>query len=930
MPFCPTRKSTQASCETLLKMMQKRKYGDSTANEVYSADVQDKKLKEFIKKGVGFHHARSQNFAHHKEAGLSFNDRHTVEKLFLERKIKIIGKVDTSNAKKSPITVCSLATTSTLAAGVNLPAHLVIVKSTKGYQNGKLSEYSDIDLLQMMGRAGRPGLDDSGCAVILTTMDKENHYRALVSGSNSVESNLHENLVEHLMSEVCLGTIVDMQSGIRWGRLRSTFLYVRVQKNPSYYKLPDSAISELTPDRILKGHICIKYLDTLIDRKLVLKQTSATGHTSFEATEYGKAMDRYYINFQTMVNILTAEPCHSVRDVLDLVSRAQEYESVRYAAGEKPFLNSLRNNANIVYPPKGKVANIADKISLMIQCVLGGVSLYDVTVGNNLVLLSLSVVQNASRITKCIIDCSVHNQDASSLKHALDFYRSLQAKLWSTSPFVLRQLDGIGPQLANMFSQAGIHSLSQLQTCDARRIELLAHRNPPFGNQIKDSLNCIPKFALKVHQEKSSQRNSNEIAIVIKLSLINTKYKDSKGGKGRYAIFWAETSEHLLLDFRRIAQVFLHAFILVLSACNYRNQKLYEQAQGFTMHVSITSLSTKIICHLQSEDYVGVEVLKEIKPEIDPIKFITLTGPMRATENKSAVTKEATHSEEREQFNDSDEEWWTELANGTGRIFKRYARLNLLFDAAEAGNQRIGTCTNSETQERIATIINAIPKLCAYYFTSERFLRDINASVISCTQENDKHVEIKTKRRQDLNASPKIAKRSRTERSRAKQSAPLCQDTGSEGLSRSSEIDDIGKTSIKREEIIVPNDLQTQTSVWSYDPWGDNDILSQFLLDKADSRENQGYSNVSISHPVDDDNVHAVSETLEDPVDVLWDKAGSFAFHAFNKPPHNIDGEAELLPGTDNGQTEEQMSSFQQWLKDSVIIVDTECTSNHV
>jgi ATP-dependent DNA helicase HFM1/MER3 len=57
-----------------------------------------------------------------------------------------------------------------------------------GYQNGALEEYSDIDILQMIGRAGRPGLDTSGCAAIMTTTDMESKLNGLVSSSVTIES----------------------------------------------------------------------------------------------------------------------------------------------------------------------------------------------------------------------------------------------------------------------------------------------------------------------------------------------------------------------------------------------------------------------------------------------------------------------------------------------------------------------------------------------------------------------------------------------------------------------------------------------------------------------------------------------------------------------------------------------------------------------
>lgn len=71
-----------------------------------------------------------------------------------------------------------LVATATLAWGVNLPAHLVIVKGTE-YFDGKSSRYVDYpltDVLQMIGRAGRPGFSDEGRAVVMAQESKKNFY----------------------------------------------------------------------------------------------------------------------------------------------------------------------------------------------------------------------------------------------------------------------------------------------------------------------------------------------------------------------------------------------------------------------------------------------------------------------------------------------------------------------------------------------------------------------------------------------------------------------------------------------------------------------------------------------------------------------------------------------------------------------------------
>lgn len=86
-------------------------------------------LKDLAPYGIGIHHA-----------GLCKGDRSLVEDLFAAGHLRV------------------LVSTATLAWGVNLPAHTVIIKGTQVYspEQGKWVELSPQDILQMMGRAGRP------------------------------------------------------------------------------------------------------------------------------------------------------------------------------------------------------------------------------------------------------------------------------------------------------------------------------------------------------------------------------------------------------------------------------------------------------------------------------------------------------------------------------------------------------------------------------------------------------------------------------------------------------------------------------------------------------------------------------------------------------------------------------------------------------
>jgi activating signal cointegrator complex subunit 3 len=112
-------------------------------------NVQDTALAHTLEFGIGIHHA-----------GLTAVDRNLVEELFVTNRIQIL--------------VC----TSTLAWGVNFPAHLVVVKGTE-YYDAKSQRYVDFpitDVLQMMGRAGRPQFNAAGVACILVYEPKKNFY----------------------------------------------------------------------------------------------------------------------------------------------------------------------------------------------------------------------------------------------------------------------------------------------------------------------------------------------------------------------------------------------------------------------------------------------------------------------------------------------------------------------------------------------------------------------------------------------------------------------------------------------------------------------------------------------------------------------------------------------------------------------------------
>ncbi|KDN37073.1 hypothetical protein RSAG8_10426, partial [Rhizoctonia solani AG-8 WAC10335] len=235
----------------------------------------------------------------------------------------------------------------TLAVGVNFPAHIVIIKGVTQWAGTGWAEYSSQDIMQMLGRAGRPQFDREG--------------------GSQLESTLHYNLTEHINSEIGLNTIKNVDSARQW--LRKTFLFRRIQKNPAHYKLdlPETASWE-------------ECVNALITKSInILKETQLVKHReddSLALTQFGEIMS-YYIRQSTMklfIQFAHERSASCLRSVLTAISGAEEFKDLHMRGGERQVYNKLNENESIRFPVK-KAETSADKAFLLIQAILGGVPL---------------------------------------------------------------------------------------------------------------------------------------------------------------------------------------------------------------------------------------------------------------------------------------------------------------------------------------------------------------------------------------------------------------------------------------------------------------------------------------------------------------------------------------------------------------------------
>jgi ATP-dependent DNA helicase HFM1/MER3 len=82
--------------------------------------------------------------------------------------------------------------------------------------------------------------------------------------------------------------------------------------------------------------------------------------------------------------------------------------------------------------------------------------------------------------------------------------RSLASRAWDDSPLQMIQLPGIGTVAVRKLVNAGVRGIEDLEATDARRIETIVGRNPPFGLKILEELKSFPRLRVSLHLQPSS------------------------------------------------------------------------------------------------------------------------------------------------------------------------------------------------------------------------------------------------------------------------------------------------------------------------------------------------------------------------------------------------------------------------------------------
>ncbi|KAI9654435.1 MAG: Sec63 [Alyxoria varia] len=552
MIFCSTRKSSEETANTLVSWWQNLPVqGQCWPGITLPVNVGEQALRSFMKCGVAYHHA-----------GLELKDRVEVEKLYL--------------AEGGISVICC---TSTLAVGVNLPCHFIVIKNTVSWSNTDMTlrEYSDLDLMQMLGRAGRPQFDSDAVAVIMTRQEKVSRY-------------------EQMNAEVGLGTIYDVETAQTW--LKGTFLFVRLRANPQHYKLQGDTPNLSLQQRALQ--ICQEGLNEL-------QTYRAIQSGRIRPTEIGEAMARHFVSFGTLKKIVGLPPRAKISEILSAIAQASEFDQIRFRGAEKAMLKDINSSPMTKYPIKVDLSQAAQKVSLIIQSELGGNE-----VPNEERFRSLQkqyridanyIFKHVHRVARCIVDCEIALQDSVAARNALELARSLHARIWDDSPRQMSQVEGIGPVSVRRLVGSDIRTMEDFENADPHRVNMILSKNPPFAQKMISRLQReFPKLRVELKKmgQPEHRRDQSGVFMNIKadVGFVNEAPPGNYRRKPVQVWMMAETSDG------QIAHVYRTS-----------GQKL-GRGQEVLFVAHLTSPHQMINCYVACDNLVGTFRSASLNPRV--------------------------------------------------------------------------------------------------------------------------------------------------------------------------------------------------------------------------------------------------------------------------------------------------------------------------
>ncbi|KAL4707845.1 hypothetical protein ACJJTC_001791 [Scirpophaga incertulas] len=339
--------------------------------------------------------------------------------------------------------------------------------------------------------------------------------------------------------------------------------------------------------------MCVRAMNGLASAGLITMDEASC----IEATEAGRLMSFYYLDLETMKLIMKIQGNESLERMLTIICECHELADMHLRVDERRCLNALnRSNtsATIRFPMKGKINTRQMKLSCIIQAVLGCLPIPDPSLNQE----AMKVMRIAERICKCLVSyvtrpelISQQQTFFSAILNSIILAKCSVAHLWENSPFVSRQLRGIGPTFSTLLATAGKVNFILIEETHPRDLERIMNKGPPAGNLLRKQISLLPKYQL-------AATPIDEKTVSVELLLLNQSHM-------------SENMEHLTAGTTHKSYLIAgdsknHVLLLT----TFKDNDLISVFNG-TMKFEITrkhDLEHKIMVKCISSTFVGIDV----------------------------------------------------------------------------------------------------------------------------------------------------------------------------------------------------------------------------------------------------------------------------------------------------------------------------------
>lgn len=389
--------------ETQVPLMNLLMNDDSLA--IGCKTLNNRELKKLVSTmGIGVHHA-----------GLGRSDRHTIEELFLKGHLRLL--------------IC----TATLAWGVNLPAHTVLIKGTLVYDEGKGSfvDLSILDVLQIFGRAGRPQYETQGRGILITTHDKLSHYLTALTQPIPIESHFNTDmLVNHLNAEIQLRTVTTMTEAFSW--LKYTYFWIRMRKNPLVYGITWKEMEQDPSLEVICKQILERAALTLHQIEMIKYKADHQMDAKFIPKELGRIASHYYLDYETIEKFTKKmAPCMNDTAIISMFSDAKEWNQIKLRDQDEDIFMTLTKDDSLVRIPvhPSDWNTTQGKVSILIQLFIsrwqGNGDKY-----SSIVADIHYISQNSGRLFRSLFEISMVKGWSATATKLLDYCHAIEHRLW--------------------------------------------------------------------------------------------------------------------------------------------------------------------------------------------------------------------------------------------------------------------------------------------------------------------------------------------------------------------------------------------------------------------------------------------------------------------------------------------------------------------